>query len=62
MRSTGVGLTDALSTQDIAEPVIATLVGCIGLVCAVPVTTSLAAMLVARVSPQALAGVHAHGH
>ncbi len=62
MRSTGVGVTDALSTQDIAEPVIATLVGCIGLVCAVPVTTSLAAMLVARVSPQALDGAHAHAH
>jgi uncharacterized membrane protein len=58
----GVGLTDALSTQDIAQPVVATLVGCIGLVCAVPVTTGLAAVLVARVPPHALKGVHAHAH
>jgi len=60
--SSGVGLTDALSTQDIAQPVLATLVGCIGLVCAVPVTTALASVLVARVSPSALRGVHAHAH
>ncbi|HEX3692548.1 MAG TPA: YibE/F family protein [Solirubrobacteraceae bacterium] len=58
----GVGLTDALSTQDIAEPVFATLVGCIGLVCAVPVTTGLAAVLVARVPPRAFKGVHSHAH
>ena len=61
-RSSGVGFVDAISTQDIAEPVIAALVGCIGLVCAVPLTTGLAAVLVARVSPQALRGVHAHSH
>jgi uncharacterized membrane protein len=60
--SSGVGLTDALSTQDIAEPIVATLVGCIGLVCAVPLTTGLAAVLVARVPPRALKGVHAHAH
>jgi uncharacterized membrane protein len=60
--SSVVGLTDALSTQDIAQPVVATLVGCIGLVCAVPVTTALASVLVARVSPSALKGVHAHAH
>ncbi len=60
--SSGVGLTDALSTQDIAQPIVATLVGCIGLVCAVPLTTGLAAVLVARVPPRALKGVHAHAH
>ncbi len=60
--SSGVGLTDALSTQDIAQPIVATLVGCIGLVCAVPLTTGLAAVLVARVPPRALDGVHAHAH
>jgi uncharacterized membrane protein len=61
-RATGVGFTDAISTQDIAEPVIATLVGCIALVCAVPLTTGLAALLVARVPARALDGVHAHAH
>jgi uncharacterized membrane protein len=59
-RSTGVSLTDALSTQDIAEPVVATLVGCLGLICAVPLTTGLAALLVARVPADALDGAHAH--
>ncbi len=61
-RSTGVGLVDAISTQDIAQPVIAAIVGCIGLVCAVPLTTGLAALLVARVSPRALEHAHAHAH
>ena len=61
-RSSGVGFADALSTQDIAEPIVATLVGCIGLVCAVPLTTGLAAVLVARVPSRALTGVHAHTH
>ncbi|MGA7704076.1 MAG: YibE/F family protein [Solirubrobacteraceae bacterium] len=60
--STGVGFTDALSTQEIAQPVIATLVGCIALVCAVPLTTGLAALLVARVPARALESVHAHVH
>jgi len=60
--STGVGFTDAISTQDIAQPVIATLVGCIALVCAVPLTTGLAALLVARVPARALQSVHAHAH
>lgn len=59
-RSTGVSLTDALSSQDIAQPVVATLVGCLGLVCAVPLTTGLAALLVSRVPPEALHRVHAH--
>jgi uncharacterized membrane protein len=57
-----VSLTDALSTQDIAQPVVATLVGCLGLVCAVPLTTGLAALLISRVPATALGGVHAHAH
>jgi uncharacterized membrane protein len=61
-RATGVGLTDALNTQDIAEPVLGGLVGCIALVCAVPLTTALAAALVTRVSPETLGDGHGHGH
>jgi uncharacterized membrane protein len=61
-RSTGVSLTDALSTQTIAQPIVATLVGCLGLVCAVPLTTGLAVLLAARVPPSALDGVHTHTH
>jgi uncharacterized membrane protein len=60
--STGVGLVDAVSAQDIAEPVVATLVGCVGLVCAVPLTTGLAALLVSRIPGSALAGGHTHHH
>jgi uncharacterized membrane protein len=61
-RSTGVGFADAISSQDLAEPIVAALVGCIGLVCAVPLTTGLASLLVARVPAQALPDGHAHHH
>jgi uncharacterized membrane protein len=60
--ATGIGLGDALNTQDIAEPVLATLIGCIGLVCAVPLTTGLASLLIARVPTAALGHGHAHHH
>jgi uncharacterized membrane protein len=63
MRSAGVDTGTALNSQDIAEPVLATLVGCIGLVAAVPLTTGLAAVLVSRVPVEALSDAHAgHGH
>jgi uncharacterized membrane protein len=45
----------------VAEPIIATLVGGIGLVAAVPVTTGLAALLAARL-PAAVLPEHAHPH
>ena len=60
--ATGVGLGDALNTQDIAAPVLATLIGCIGLVCAVPLTTGLASLLIARVPTAAFGHGHAHHH
>lgn len=59
-QATGVGFTDAVSAQDIAEPVVATLVGCIGLVCAVPVTTGLAATLMANMPAATLPDAHHH--
>jgi uncharacterized membrane protein len=59
-QATGVGFTDAVSAQDIAEPVVATLVGCIALVCAVPVTTGLAATLMANMTPTMLPDAHHH--
>jgi uncharacterized membrane protein len=45
LRTTGVALPDALNTQDIAEPVIATLVGSMALLVSVPLTTALDAAL-----------------
>jgi uncharacterized membrane protein len=62
LRDAHVGFTDALNGQIVAEPVVATLVGAIALVAAVPLTTALAAILVARVPPTALEGHHGHAH
>jgi uncharacterized membrane protein len=62
MRSSAVSFSDAISTQDIAEPIAAAIVGCIALVSAVPLTTGLAAMLVSHVPPEALADAHAGHH
>jgi uncharacterized membrane protein len=49
LRDAHVGALDAVNGQIVAEPVVATLVGAIALVAAVPLTTGLAALLVARV-------------
>lgn len=47
-RYSGLGLIDVVNTQDIADPIAAALVGCLALICAVPLTTGLAGVLVAR--------------
>jgi uncharacterized membrane protein len=57
-----VGTADALNLQPIAEPAIATAIGCIALIAAVPLTTSLAAALVARIPAEQLPNAHAHPH
>jgi uncharacterized membrane protein len=62
MRSAGVGLTDALNAQDIAEPVLAAVVGCVGLIAAVPLTTALAALLVSRLPAELMPDEHGHHH
>jgi uncharacterized membrane protein len=62
LRDAHVGMTDALNGQIVAEPIVATLVGAIALVAAVPVTTGLAAVLVARMPAGALEGHHGHAH
>lgn len=61
VRGSGVTATDALNLHDLAEPVTATVVGCLGLIAAVPLTTGLAALLVSRVPPRALPAHH-HPH
>jgi hypothetical protein len=53
---------DALNMQAIAEPAVATAVGCVALIAAVPVTTGLAAALVARMPADQLPDAHAHAH
>jgi uncharacterized membrane protein len=62
IRSSGLGFHDALNVQDIAEPVVATLVGCIGLVAAVPLTTGLASALISRLPPAVVPDAHGHHH
>jgi len=62
MRDAHVGATDAINGQIVAEPVIATLVGAIALIAAVPITTALAALLIAPVPAGAIGAGHAHTH
>jgi uncharacterized membrane protein len=63
LRSSGVGLADALNTQDVAEPIVASVVGCLGLVLAVPLTTALASTLIARVPAELVPDSHrTHAH
>ena len=62
MRQAQLPTADALNAQTIAEPIVATVVGCAALIVAVPLTTALAAMLVARVPASALPEGAGHGH
>jgi uncharacterized membrane protein len=60
LQRSGVSFTDAVNSQDIAEPIVATLVGAIALTASVPITTGLAAFLAARVPTGALTDGHRH--
>jgi uncharacterized membrane protein len=52
---------DTINQEVIAEQVVATLVGSIGLMSAVPITTALAALLAVRIPPASLADAgHSH--
>jgi uncharacterized membrane protein len=57
----GTSFSDAVNNEAVAQEIVATLVGSIGLIAAVPVTTALAALLATRLPPAALADAHA-GH
>jgi uncharacterized membrane protein len=59
--SADLGLTDALELEVVATDVVATLVGSIGLIAAVPLTTALASALALTRPAEGLAGA-AHGH
>ena len=59
-----LGLSEAANVELIAQEIVGTLVGSIGLIAAVPITTGLAAALAVRVAPDDLpedAG-HVHAH
>jgi uncharacterized membrane protein len=48
----GTGFADAVGREVVAQEIVATLVGSIGLVAAVPLTTALAALLATRLEPR----------
>jgi uncharacterized membrane protein len=59
----GTQFTDAVNGEAVAEQIVATLVGSIGLITAVPITTALAALLATRLPAERLAAdTHAHVH
>jgi uncharacterized membrane protein len=61
LHSVGVGFTDTVNAQDVAEPIVATLVGAMALLVSVPLTTALATLVVSRIPAEALPDAH-HGH
>ena len=48
--------------RKVAEEIVAMLVGSIGLIAAVPLTTALAALLATRLDPRELPAEHPHAH
>jgi uncharacterized membrane protein len=59
----GTSLGEAINFEAVAEAVVGMLVGSIGLIAAVPVTTALAALLALRLDQRRLADAHAgHAH
>jgi uncharacterized membrane protein len=62
MSASGVGTVDALNTQDLAEPIVGTLIGASALLISVPLTTALTALVAARTPADALHGVRGHAH
>ena len=57
-----LGVSDALNLEVVAKEIVATLVGSIGLITAVPITTGLAALLALSVKPDAIPDDDGHSH
>jgi uncharacterized membrane protein len=57
-----MSLLGAVASEAVAEAVVATLVGSIGLILAVPATTALAALLALHLPERALRDAHLHTH
>lgn len=53
---------DVVNQTDIVEPIIGAIVGCAALIAAVPLTTGLAALFIARIPSEQLPEAHAHAH
>ncbi|MEA2295411.1 MAG: hypothetical protein QOE86_3050 [Solirubrobacteraceae bacterium] len=61
LRAVGVRTVDALNSQDVAEPILAAVIGCLALLMSVPLTTFLASRLVTHI-PVELLPEHDHAH
>jgi uncharacterized membrane protein len=57
-----LGVGNALNLEVVAKEVVATLVGSIGLITAVPITTALTALLALSVAPEQIEDDDGHGH
>jgi uncharacterized membrane protein len=62
LRAGQTPLGDAINAQSLAVPIVATLVGCLALMVAVPVCTSLASTMLVRLPIAALPDAHSHHH
>jgi uncharacterized membrane protein len=62
IHAAGVPTVDALSSQDLAVPIVAALVGSLALLICVPVSTGLAAWLATHVPARTLPEGHGHAH
>jgi uncharacterized membrane protein len=62
LQGAGVSTADLLNSQEIAEPIVATLVGAMALLISVPLSTALAAVVVARLPAGAIPEVEHHHH
>jgi uncharacterized membrane protein len=61
--SSGAPTITALNTSELAEPIVAAIVGCAALIAAVPLTTVIASVFAARLPAALLGGAHhAHHH
>jgi uncharacterized membrane protein len=60
--ASGVSTTDALNSQEVAEPIVATLIGAMALLMSVPLTTALCAAMAHRMPPESIPDRHAHAH
>jgi uncharacterized membrane protein len=58
----GTPFADAINSQEVAGEIVATLVGSIGLIASMPLTTALAALLAVRMRDRELGDCHAHAH
>jgi uncharacterized membrane protein len=62
LHASGVTTTDAINNEAIAGPIVATAVGCLALILAVPLATALASLLVASLPRDTLGDGHSHHH